>query len=132
MSKNRKRPKKSKFLLRKSRHFSETFRKDQVEKIIAGEITVLQISRLYKVSTQSVYRWLAKYSKQHPKGVIQVIQMESEEKINEKLRAHIAKLEQIVGQQQVELEYHKQLKKVRDEELTVDQKKNLGTKPSKQ
>lgn len=131
MSKNRKKPQKSKFQRGKQRRFSEAFRKDQVEKIVSGEITVLQVSRLYKVSKQSVYRWLSTYSKQHPKGVIQVIQMESEEKKTGKLLAQIAKLEQIIGQQQVQIQYLKTEAKIRSEELTAQQKKSAKPKPLK-
>ena len=93
-------------------------------------IRVSELSNLYQVSSQSIYRWLHKYSKHHQKGTIQVVQMESESQKTKQLLERLAELERIVGQKQLEIDYLEKLVEIGSEELNVDIKKNFGTKCS--
>ncbi|MBX2877715.1 MAG: transposase [Saprospiraceae bacterium] len=113
--------------LRSRRIFSETFKRQKVKEIEQGLYTVLELSRLYSVSTKSVYRWLHKYSITHQKGVVQVVQMQSESHKNKQLLARLAELERIVGQKQLQMDYLEQLIRISSEELKVDLKKNFDT-----
>ncbi len=57
--------------------FSEAFKKEKVSKIEKGEITVNQLSKIYKVSQAAIYKWRYKYGSL-PKGERMVIEKESE------------------------------------------------------
>lgn len=48
---------------RRRRRFSEAFRKEQVDLIESGQLTVQEVSRLYKVKSASIKRWLIKFGK---------------------------------------------------------------------
>ena len=62
--------------LRTRRIFSATFKEQKVKEIEKGLLSITQASKLYKVSCQSIYKWLYKYSTKYEKGVVQVVQME--------------------------------------------------------
>lgn len=109
--------------LRVRRVFSEAFKRQKVKEIEQGLYTVLELSRLYNVSTKSVYRWLHKYSITHQKGIVQVVQKQSEAQKNKELLARLAELERIVGQKQLQIDYLEQLIRISSEELKVDLKK---------
>ncbi len=130
MSKKGKQPLTGKTRLRTRRVFSDTFKKQKVKEIANGLISVSELSRLYSVSVQSIYRWLHKFSKDHQKGTIQVVQMQSESKKTIRLLEQVAKLERIIGQKQLEIDYLNKLVEISSEELKVDLKKNFDTKSS--
>ena len=110
------------------RHFSEAFKKEKVKLIENKKVTVLQLSRIYDVSTTAIYKWIRKYSKYPEKRERVVVEKESEGAKTLSLMKKIAELEQLLGQKQVEVEY---LKKVIDfgSELTeTDIKKKYESK----
>ena len=114
--------------LRQVRVFSDTFKRQKVKELDAGLISVTQLSKLYNVSMQSIYRWLYKYSINHQKGVKQVVQMESEAHKTQQLLERLAQLEQVIGQKQLQIDYLEKLVQISSEELNVDLKKNFDTK----
>ncbi|MCP3929184.1 MAG: transposase [Bacteroidetes bacterium] len=114
--------------LRIQRIFSDTFKKARVKEIDDGLVSVTELSKLYNVSKQSIYRWLHKYSINHQKGVKQVVQMESESQRTQALLKRISELERIVGQKQIELEYMDKLVEISSKELKIDLKKNFDTR----
>jgi transposase-like protein len=116
--------------LRKQRVFSDTFKRQKVKEIDQGLVSVTELSKLYNVSPQSIYRWLHKYSVNHQKGVIQVVQMESEAQKTKQLLERVAELERIVGQKQLQIDFLEKLIDLGSEELRVDLKKNFGTRCS--
>ena len=116
--------------LRKSRIFSETFKRQRVQEINDNLVSIAEVSNLYSVSRQSVYRWLHKYSAYHQKGVVQVVQMESESHKTKQLLARVAELERHLGQKQLQIDYLEKLLEISSEELKVDLKKNFGTQLS--
>jgi transposase len=64
--------------LREQRCFSEEFKKSKVTELIEKQVTVTELSRLYGVTSSSVYKWLNRYSPNHEKKSILVVEMESE------------------------------------------------------
>lgn len=116
--------------LRTRRIFSATFKEQKVKEIEKGLLSITQASKLYKVSCQSIYKWLYKYSTKYEKGVVQVVQMESEAKKTEELLKRVSELEQVVGQKQLEIDYLNKLLELSSLEFKVDIKKNFDTRPS--
>lgn len=114
--------------LRILRVFSDTFKRQKAKEIDQGLVSVTELSKLYKVSPQSIYRWLHKYSVNHQKGVKQVVQMESEAQKTRQLLERLAELERIVGQKQLHIDYLEKLVQIGSEELHIDLKKNFGTR----
>lgn len=97
--------------IRKVRQFSTDFKKEKVKQIDDGKITVLQLSRIYEVSSTAIYKWIRKYSRYAGQNERVVVQKESEQAKTFWLLKKVSELEQLVGQKQVEVEY---LKKVID------------------
>jgi transposase-like protein len=128
MTKKEKEVSAQKSKLRQVRVFSDTFKRQKVQELDSGLITVPELSKLYKVSVQSIYRWLHKYSINHQKGIRQVVQMESEAKKTKQLLERVAELERVIGQKQLHIDYLEMLVQISSEELNVDLKKNFDTK----
>ncbi len=120
---------KKKLELRAKRTFSEEFKKQKVKELVNKQISIGELSKLYDVSTTSVYRWLYKYSPHHKRGTTQVVQMESEAQKTKLLQQRVAELERIVGQKQIEIDFLNELITVAGAELKVDLKKTFCTKP---
>lgn len=110
------------------RHFSESFKKEKVKQIEAKQVTVLQLSRIYEVSTTAIYNWIRKYSKHSVKRERVVVEKESEAAKTLRLLRKVAELEQIVGQKQVEIEYLNKIIELGSELTEVDIKKKFGSK----
>ena len=105
------------------RQFSESFKKEKVKQIEEKKITVLQLSRIYEVSTTAIYKWIRKYSKYAGKNERIVVEKESEGEKAMQLLKKIAELEQLLGQKQVELEYLKKVIEFGSELTETDIKK---------
>jgi len=116
--------------LRPRRIFSETFKRQRVKEIDQGLVSVTEQAKLYCVAKQTIYNWLYKYSTNHQKGVIQVVQMESEAHKTKALLKRIAELERIVGQKQMQLDFLEKLVEISSKELKIDLKKNFDTRSS--
>lgn len=129
MSKGQK-PLKKVTKLRQVRNFSDTLKKKVVKDIEEGVYTVLQSSRLYEVSSNSVYKWLYKYSKHYERGTRQVVEMKSEAHKTKRLLEQLAETERAVGQKQMHIDYLEKLIELASAELGVDLKKNFATKSS--
>lgn len=113
--------------IKQRRIFSEAFKRQKVQLIVEKKISIKDVSDLYGVSTMTVYRWLYRYSPHHNKGTIQVVQMESEEKRTKELLGELARLERVIGQKQVQLEYLERLIAIAGESLQIDLKKNFDS-----
>jgi len=92
-------------LSRMRRHFSNDFKKEKVNLIEQGKISVSDICRTYEVSRTAVYQWLYKYGKKYSKNERVVIEKVSEEIKTLELMKKVAELERIIGQQQLQLIY---------------------------
>ena len=112
---------------KKIRTFSIDFKRGMVKKYEEGKITVLEISKLYDVSLAAIYKWIKKYSKLPPTEKY-VIEHKSEGKKQMELLGRIKDLEQLVGQQQMELFYLGKVIDYGSEKLGEDLKKKVDTK----
>ena len=112
--------------LRPRRIFSEEFKRQKVADLDAKRISVRELSELYDVSKMSIYRWLHKYSPHHQKGTVQVVQMESEQVKTKALQEQVARLERIVGQKQLEIDFLNKLIELASEKYQEDIKKNFS------
>ena len=118
----------NKLKINQVRHFSEEFKRTKVQDLEKGLTTIKDIVALYEVSSNSVYRWIYRYSIHHKQGTRQVIEMESEAKKTQALLQKIAELERVVGQKQLAIDYFEKLIEIASDELKIDLKKTLGTK----
>lgn len=121
---------KPKLEIRPNRCFSEEFKKSKVKELVEKRITVTELSRLYGVSRNAVYKWLYKYSAHHEKKTTLVVEMESESFKTKRLQQQVAELERIVGKKQLEIDFLEKLLELGSEELGFDLKKNFSTKLS--
>jgi transposase len=122
--------KKSKLEIKQPRIFSEEFKKKLVKELVAKQITVSELKKLYKVSRTTIYNWLYLYSPNHHRGTTLVVEMESEAYKTKRLQQQVAELERIIGQKQLEIDFLNKLLELGGEELGFDLKKNFSTKLS--
>lgn len=104
------------------RTFSTTFKKEKVELIDKGRLSVRDVSELYEVSVTAVYKWVKKFSKL-PKDERIVVEKISEENKNKQLVETIRDLERSIGKKQLELDYYKAIVDLVSEETGEDIKK---------
>lgn len=114
--------------IRTRRIFSDTFKKARVKEFESGLLGVKEMATLYKIHTQTVYKWIYKYSKTLVKGTVQVIQMESEAHQTKQFLAQVKELEAALGRKQLEVEYLEKLISLASKEFNVDVKKSFGTR----
>jgi transposase-like protein len=113
--------------INKTRRFSDDFKKSIVSEFEKGNFSVLQLSRLYSVHFQSIYRWIYKFSTFNEKGY-RIVEME--ESASKKLKdqeARIRELERAVGQKQLKIDYLEKLIEIAGKDLGLDLKKNSDT-----
>lgn len=118
------------FEIKTNRQFSEEFKKSKVKELIEKQITVTQLSRIYGVTRAAIYKWLYKYSPNHQRKTILVVEMESESFKTQRLQQQVAELERKIGQKQLEIDFLNKLLEIGSEELGFDLKKNFSTKLS--
>lgn len=105
-----------------NRTFSEEFKKSVVKDLVKGLVKIKDICELHNVTRTSVYKWLYLYSNT-PKGTKTVIQMESEAHKTKELYDRVSKLERVIGQKQLEIDYLSKLIEISSEDLGFDLKK---------
>jgi transposase-like protein len=113
-----------------NRYFSESFKRKKVQEIEKNMSSVLEVSREYEVSQTAVYKWLNKYSRNHKRGVKQVVELMSDTRKIQDLKVKIRELEQMLGQKQFEIEFKNKMIDIAEEMYDIDIKKKLGSKPS--
>src|SRR5690606_5319325 len=114
---------------RVNRYFSESFKRKKVREIEKNISTVLDVSREYEVSTTVVYKWMDKYSHNRKRGVKQVVELMSDTRKIQDLKAKIRELEQMLGQKQFEIEFKSKMIDIAEEMYGIDIKKKLGSRP---
>ena len=105
------------------RRFSEAFKREKGKECEERKITVLQLSRIYGVSTTAIYKWIRKYSKHYEKRELIVVEKESESYKTYQLQQKIAEMERLLGQKEVEITYLKKGIETGNELLGEDLKK---------
>lgn len=114
---------------RVNRYFSESFKRKKVQEIEKNISTVREVCREYEVSKTAVYKWLDKYSRNRKRGVKQVVELMSDTRKLQDLKARIRELEQMLGQKQFEIEFKDKMIDIAEEMYDIDIKKKLGSKP---
>jgi len=109
----------------KTKRFSAAFKKEKVDLIDKGQLSVREVSEIYEVSTTAIYKWLKKYSRISKDERI-VVEKISESKKNIELVKAIQKLEQALGRKQLELDYYKSIVEIISEETGEDVKKKYN------
>lgn len=118
--------------LQQPRIYSEELRKSVVEQVESGELTVLEASRVYEIkSPQTVYNWIYKYSRTLKKPIRLVVEKDSIDKRLKDLEARNRELEASLGRKQFELDLYQNIVDLASKELSIDLKKNFGSKPSR-
>jgi len=117
-------------LLRKSRQYSEEFKKQVVADFESGELSVRQLSKLHGIANPVIYRWIYKFSTFNEKG-FRVVEMEdSSGKKMKEMEARIKELEAALGRKQIQVEYFEKMIELAKTELDIDIKKNYSTPQS--
>ena len=104
------------------RVFSETFKREKVGLLDQGKLKVSDISKIYNVSTVSVYRWRKKFSSISIDEKV-VVEKLSEAKKTLELYNQVRDLEQALGRKQMELDYFKKVVELASEEKGEDLEK---------
>jgi len=115
---------------RQNRYFSEDIKKKIVRDLEKNLATVTDITKVYKVSRTSVYRWIYKYSSMAKKQHKQVIESKSDTQRIKLLEDRIKELERAVGQKQLLLEFKDKMIEIAEETYNIDIKKKVGSKLS--
>lgn len=117
-------------LISKHRRFSEEFKKSIVNDFESGKFSVLQLERLHKVTSKSIYRWIYKYSNHNERGQRIVEMKDSSTHKLKILEQRIKELEQTVGKKQIQIDYLEKMIDIAKTELDIDIKKNSNTPQS--
>ena len=110
--------------LRKSRRYSEEFKKSIVKDYESGKFSVLPLERLHGVGNPSIYSWIHKYSTFNEKGIRIVEMKESSTSKLKELAQKVKDLEQIVGKKQIQIDYLEKMIDIAKDDLNIDIKKN--------
>jgi transposase len=112
---------------RDKRYFSEDLRRQIVKEVEDGVYNKSEAARVYGVSTVCIYNWLHKYSFKYQKGIVTVVELESESAKRKKLEQQQADAHKIIAAQTVELYFYKQLVEVISTHYDFDFKKNINS-----
>ncbi|GAB5532943.1 MAG: hypothetical protein Roseis3KO_47200 [Roseivirga sp.] len=116
--------------IKKSRRYTEAFKKSLVSDFESGGYSVVQLGQLHGVNKQSIYNWIYKYSAYNEEGYRVVEMKESSSNKVKALEKKIAELERKVGQKQIKIDYLEKMMDIAKDELNIDIKKNFVTPPS--
>lgn len=115
--------------LRRSRRFSDGFKKSKVLEIETGKSTVSEVVKQYEVSSTNVYRWLAKFGSKKKTERL-VMELDSDTKKLLELRKRLAEMERIIGQKQLLIDFQTKMIELAEEEYKIDIKKKYSSKLS--
>lgn len=126
--------KRSTFLMttraRQLRRFSEEFKKQKVQEIQSKSTTISEVCKAYEVADTNVRKWIAKYSSNYRKGIVTIVESESDTKKLIEAKKRIAELERLIGQKQIQLEFKDKMIELAEEYYQIDIKKKFESKPS--
>ena len=116
--------------IRKRRSYTDGFKKELVNGFESGEFSVLQLEKLYGISSTVIYRWIYKFSIFNEKG-IRVVEMKQSSSLKLKeLAQKVKELERIVGQKQIKIDYLEKMIDIAKDEFDIDIKKKHNTPQS--
>ena len=113
--------------IRRKRKFSEDFKLKIVKEYESGEFSVVEMTKIYDISYQTIYNWIYKYSKYNNQS-IQVVEMkDSQAHKMKQMEARIKELEQAVGQKQMNIDYLEKMIDLAKEHYDIDIIKNSNS-----
>lgn len=117
-------------LLKKSRKYSEEFKRSIVKDFESGNFSVKQLEKLHGIANPTIYSWIYRFSNFNEKSY-RVIEMKdsSADKLKA-LEEKIKSLEQAVGQKQIKIDYLEKMIDIAKDDLEIDIKKNYNTRRS--
>lgn len=115
---------------RQLRRFSEEFKKQKVLEIQAKSTTIHEVCKTYEVADTNVRKWIAKYSSNYQKGIVTIVESESDTKKLIEAKKRIAELERLIGQKQIQLEFKDKMIELAEQYYQIDIKKKFESKPS--
>lgn len=115
---------------RKSRRFSESFKREKVREMELGRTRPCEIQKQYDVAAPTVYKWINKYGTMKDKPERLIVETQSDTLELLALKKKIAELEQIVGQKQIVIDFQDKMFDIASEMFGVDIKKKLSYKQS--
>ena len=116
--------------IKKTRYYSDAFKKELVSLFESGKFSVPQLVELYGVTKSTIYKWIYKFSTFNEKG-IRVVEMKQSSSLKLKqLAEKVKELERIVGQKQIKIDYLEKMIDIAKEDLDIDIKKNFNTPQS--
>ena len=115
--------------IKKSRKYSDEFKKEIVSLFESGKFSVYQLEKLYSIGNPTIYKWIYKFSTFNEKGIRVVEMKESSLTKLKELEKKVKELEQIVGQKQIKIDYLEKMIDIAKDELKIDIKKNFSPKP---
>jgi len=114
---------------KKRQTYSEAFKKEKVSLLESGSVRLVDLVKMFGVSYPTLYKWKEKHGSIPPTDVV-VLEKDSEYKKNKELRDRISKMESLLGRQQMELDYYKQVVKQASENMSIDiEKSTLRSDP---
>jgi transposase-like protein len=116
--------------LRKRKIYSEQIKRKAVDDFRSGHHTALELADLYHCHPQTIYNWIYKYSPGDSPQINVVEMSESADQKVKDLQAKIAKLEQMVGQKQIKVDFLEKMIELAEQEYDLDVKKSSSSKPS--
>jgi transposase len=122
--------KQKKTQIKTRRLFDESFKKQCVSDYESGRFTVKELSKLFKIHTIIIYRWIYRYSS-YNKRKVKIVELadSSTQKVKE-LQKRIQDLERIVGQKQLNIDFLEKMIELAKDHYGIDVKKNSNTPPS--
>ena len=113
-------------IMKKTRRvFSEGFKRDKVKLYETGKMSVVQISKLYDISETALYKWIDKY-RTTPSSERIVVETDSDYLKLVELQKRIEKMERLIGNQQIEIDYRKAVIAAANEHYKEDIEKKFG------
>jgi transposase len=117
-------------LVKTRRRFTEDFQREVVKEFEEGSLSVVQLSRLYSISYQSIYNWIYKFSTFNEHGSRIVEMKDSSAAKLKEMEQRIKDLERAVGQKQIKIDYLEKMIDIAKTDLQIDIKKNYDTSQS--
>ena len=115
--------------LRQNRYFSEGFKRQKVKDYECNRVSIAEISREYEVNRSAVYKWIYKYSIHYQRKERQIVERKSDTRKIKELQDRIKELERIVGQKQIQIDFHAKMIELAEEKFEIKIKKKFGSKP---
>ncbi len=112
---------------KRRRRFSENFKREKVRELEQGYVRVVELCKLYDVSSAAVYKWIAKFGTGKDEKEWLMVESKSDTQELLKLRKQVAELERVLGQKQILLDFQEKMIELAEQHYGIDIKKNSST-----